>query len=294
MSSRNNRSRTSQHHDETLEADSGNHSTNEPSQKLSFATPTEFVTLPSRGKYYPPNHPLHNVESIEMRHMTAKEEDILVSQSLIEKGVVIDRLLKSLIVDDSVNLNTMLSGDKSALTVAARITGYGAEYLTKIVCPECSTEQDYEFDLNAGFEAGAIGSTEEINEELDGVELTENGTFLVDLPKSGFTAEIRFLTAEDEKNLEKFEKRNKSRGQEKTTFLTDTLKAMIVSVDGVTSKEEIKNFVNNMPSLDSKYLRGVYKNLLPTIDLTQEFSCKKCDFRQALEVPVNIEFFWPR
>ena len=263
------------------------------SQGLHFTVPTEFVDLPSGGRYYPKGHPLHNVNSVEMRHMTAKEEDILVSESLIQKGVVIDRLLQNLLVDDNIDLSNLLSGDKSALTIAARIAGYGPDYMTSVNCPSCDTKQEFTFDLSKGVTVGACADAEELNEALNGVEATSNGTFLVDLPKSEHRVEIRILSSKDEEQLSQFQEKRKKRG-ENSSFLTDTLKSMIITVNDITDRTAIQQFVEAMPAIDSRYLREVYKNLVPTVDLTQEFSCSKCDFRQALEVPVNVEFFWPR
>ena len=114
---------------------------------LDFVSPTEHVELPSRGRGYPQGHPLHNQETIEIKYMTAKEEDILSSQSLIRKGLAIDRMLQSVLINKDVQVKDLLIGDKNALTVAARVTGYGADYVTTVTCPACSTEQEFDFDL---------------------------------------------------------------------------------------------------------------------------------------------------
>ena len=107
-------------------------------QTLQFVTPTEFVELPSRGKFYPEGHPLHNTEIIEIRHMTAKDEDILTSAALLKKGLAIDRFLQNIIVDKSINIADLLVGDKNAIIVASRISGYGAQYEAGISCPSCA------------------------------------------------------------------------------------------------------------------------------------------------------------
>ena len=89
--------------------------------------PTEVVDLPSTGRLYPKDSLLSS-GTIEMKYMTAKEEDILTNQNYIEKGIVIDKLLKALIVDKNINYNELLIGDKNALLIAARILGYGKDY----------------------------------------------------------------------------------------------------------------------------------------------------------------------
>ena len=92
-----------------------------------YEFPTETVDLPSKGHFYFQGHPLSSGK-VELKYMTAKEEDILTSQNLIQQGTVIDVLLESLIVDKSIKVEDLLVGDKNALMVAARVLGYGADY----------------------------------------------------------------------------------------------------------------------------------------------------------------------
>jgi len=290
MSSRNNQQRlanpgTSDVNSETPTSNNNN--------QLSFSVPTEFVELPSKGLYYPEDHPLHGIETVEIKHMTAKEEDILASESLIRKGVAIDRMLQSLLIDDNLKVNDLLVGDRNALTVAARITGYGADYHTRVNCPACGEPQEFQFDLDERTTRGAAFSPDELEGKIEGVSFTKNGTFLVELPKSGHTVELKMLTGKDEEKLEKFQKQKAKMSDGLNSILTDTLKSIVTSVSGVTERSQINNFVENMPAVDSRYLRGVYQKLVPNIDMTQDFSCKKCHHTQALEVPVTTDFFWP-
>ena len=152
MSTRNNQDRLGGEHDihqdaPNLPTPETNNTSDATSRPMSFSTPTEFVDLPSKGKYYGEGHPLHGCDSVEIRFMTAKEEDILTSRTLIKKGVVLDRLLSSVIVNTSIKPEDLLIGDKNALVVASRITGYGAEYKTKMPCPSCGNSEDHSFDL---------------------------------------------------------------------------------------------------------------------------------------------------
>ena len=116
---------------------------------LSYTVPTEFVELPSRGVFYPEGHPLSGQDTVEIKYMTAKEEDVLSSQALIKKGVVIERLLENLLVDKTISPKTLVVGDRNAIMVAARISAYGSEYETRITCPVCSTSLPFAFDLKA-------------------------------------------------------------------------------------------------------------------------------------------------
>ena len=114
---------------------------------FSFVVPTEFVELPSRGSY-PEGHPLHNQEVIEIRFMTAKEEDILSSETLLKKGLAIERMIDSIVMDKRIKAENLLTGDRNAIIIAARISGYGALYQTQINCPSCGAKSRVDFNLN--------------------------------------------------------------------------------------------------------------------------------------------------
>ena len=109
---------------------------------LSFAVPTEFVELPSKGAFYPSGHPLHNQETVEIKFMTAKEEDILSSTALLKKGLALDRLMENILVLD-IDPTDLLVCDRNAIMIAARISSYGSDYNANIVCPHCSSDVEY-------------------------------------------------------------------------------------------------------------------------------------------------------
>lgn len=254
---------------------------------LSFVAPTEFVDLPSRGTLYPEGHPLKDRKSIEIRFMTAKEEDILTSRSLIKKGVAIDRMLESLIVDKNIKVDQLLLGDKNALIIAARISGYGGSYRTTVTCPACGTTGKHEFDLN-NLSHHVCSDWEKF-----GVTLTPKNTFSFSLPKSGAVVEVRPLFGVDELNLaEVMEKKKKMNLPEETT--TTQMKSYVVSVNGNKDKAFIRQFVENMPALDSRTMRLLYKEIIPNVDMNQNFTCSSCAYEQDMEVPFTVEFFWPK
>tara|TARA_Y100000592_G_scaffold56450_1_gene88692 strand:- start:4024 stop:4848 length:825 start_codon:yes stop_codon:yes gene_type:complete len=257
--------------------------TNPPPQQggggFSFVVPTEFVDLPSQGRYYPEGHPLHNKESIEIKQMTAKEEDILTSRTLLKKGVALERLLQSLIVDRSIDPSTLLIGDRNAVIVAARVSGYGSDYSVSIDCPACGTKQDYGFNLNSlQITHGEVDHAMDATDNLD-------GTITCVLPKTEVTVVARLLTGKEEKTITNIMGGN--------NLISKQLESLIVSVNGDTSREAIRYVANNMPSLDSRHLRLVIKEATPNIDLTQEFSCTECGHTQEMEVPLTANFFWP-
>ena len=266
--------------------------TNPPPQVLqqqensgfSFVVPTEFVDLPSQGRYYPEGHPLHNQESIEIKQMTAKEEDMLTSRTLLKKGIALDRVVQSLIVDKTINVDSLLIGDKNALIIATRVSGYGNEYKTKVTCPACASTDEYNFDLN--------DSVVYRGEDTDILSITDNqdGTFDVVLPKLKTNVTFRLLIGADEKNL-LTNKASRNVGFEK--LITTQLSRILLAINGDDSRDTIEYVVDNMPSIDSRHLRACYRAAAPNIDLTQTFVCEECGHDEEMEVPLTADFFWP-
>jgi len=255
---------------------------------LNFTTPTEFVELPSQGRLYGEGHPLAGQDHIEIRHMTAKDEDILSSRSLLKQGIAIDRLLRNLIVNKSINPETLYVGDKNAVLVAARISGYGEDYKTQIVCPGCFTHQEVDFDLTAG------NIYHGDDHEDYSIQETANETFIITLPLLKLDIEVRLLTGKEEKYLLRLaENKKKKKLPEATT--TDQFKLIIVSVQGKIDSKTISNLVEHMPAKDARYLRRAYDRVCPNIDLKQAFQCSGCGFESdELEVPFTADFFWPK
>tara|TARA_B100000085_G_scaffold284129_1_gene316384 strand:+ start:50 stop:919 length:870 start_codon:yes stop_codon:yes gene_type:complete len=262
---------------------------NNETNDFSFIVPTELVDLPSRGLFYPDGHPLKDNESIEIKQMTAKEEDMLTSRSLLKKGVALDRVMQSIIVDKSIDPESILVGDRNAILIATRISAYGSDYNTKVTCPACGTTQEYSFNLNKVGITDA-GSFQKIPEE---VSLTDDGTFVTTLPKTGLNVEFRLLTGNDESQQVKgIEMDRKSRGQHEKN-VTRLLSNIIVSVNGNTTAQAINYVVQNIPSIDARHLRTIYRVVNPNIDMTQYFECSNCDHEQDMEVPLTADFFWP-
>jgi len=246
---------------------------------FSFVIPTEFVDLPSQGRFYVQGHPLHGKDSIEIKQMTAKEEDILTSRTLLKKGVALERLIQSIIVDKTIDPKTLLIGDRNAIIVAARVSGYGSDYSTNVQCPACGTKQTYTFDLNSAHVYHG-----EDNENLRAT-INPNGTITCRLPKTQVEVVARLLTGQEENKLSSIIKSDNQISQQ--------LESLIVSVNGDTSRQAIQYVANNVPSMDSRHLRLAIKKATPNVDLTQEFSCENCDYTQEMEVPLTADFFWP-
>jgi hypothetical protein len=247
-----------------------------------YTPPTDIVKLPSAGKFYSKEHPLHNVEEVEIGFMTTKEEDILVSTAYAKQGKIIDKLVESLLIK-SVKADTLLPGDKSAILINARKNAYGSEYKIQISCAICDHPNKHTVDL------GAVGIKEN-NQE--GVQFTDRGTFVVKLPKTQANVELKFLTSEDE---EEIETRAKQKAQHNLpeTLASDRLRQLIVSVNGAENILVINDFVSKLPITDSLFLKRKYSQIVPDIDFIYEVVCTNCEYENKGVVPVLADFFWP-
>jgi transcription elongation factor Elf1 len=255
---------------------------------FSWSVPTEFVELPSEGKFYPPGHPAHQQSTIEIRYMTAKEEDILTSRSLLKKGVALDRMLQNILVNKAIDINSLLIGDKNALLVAARRTGYGPEYETVVTCPSCGNTQEYSFDISDP----PINNYQQEVKEYQAV-FTDEGNIQLLLPMTGVTLECRLLTGQDEVAIYK-EAERKSKKKMESSVTTDAFRSYIVAVNGERDPFSIESFIHAMPARDARHLRQMYSKVVPNIDLTQHFECSNCDHETDMEVPLGVDFFWPK
>ena len=239
--------------------------------------PSEVIDLPSEGKLYPKGHPLKDGK-IEIKYMTAKEEDILTSQNLIKKGVVIERLLDSLILTNGVKCEDLLLGDKNAVMVAARILAYGPEYNCQITNPKTGQPVSHTFNL-------ADCPFKKLPEDV-----TEN-KFEVDLPISKVKVTFKLLNGREENLIEKDLKASSKIGTDVKPELTTRLRHVITSVDGDESQSTINNFVTNLLARDSMYLRQEIKKVTADIELVQEIDLG--GETVEVDIPVTVGFFWP-
>ena len=251
---------------------------------FSFVTPTEFVDLPSKGESYEEGHPLHNISTVEIRHMTAKEEDILSSESLLKKGIALDRLLQSVILNKKIKVEDILVGDKNALLIATRITGFGPIYESTVTCPSCLESSPHQIDLE---------EIETKTTELPAnVTHREDGNYDIFIEKHNLTVTVRLLKGADERHITmRRNKRKKLKRHEAN--ITDQLAAIIVEVDGHTNTETIEHFIDVVPATISRQIRAVYETIVPNLDLTVEYECEACSYEGRVGLPLTAEFFWP-
>jgi hypothetical protein len=257
----------------------------EDAPAFSFVVPTEFVDLPSKGRFYPEGHPLHGQDTIEIRQMTAKEEDILTSRTLLKKGIALDRVMRNLICDKSIDHQTLVLGDKNAVVIATRISAYGNIYTTEVECPACGHNQKHSFDL------GDLSLRESSGWGDFNVVENDDCTFTTVLPRSKVEVTFKLLNGYDEQKITNFTESDRKKKQEKN--VTRQLEGMIVAVNGLEDLKTIRYLVENIPSADSRHLRSVYRMAMPNVDMAQEFECEECDYEQEMEVPLTAQFFWP-
>ena len=236
-----------------------------------FKIPTEMVELPSKGLLYPEGNPLREGK-VEMKYMTAKEEDILTNQSYIKQGTVLDKLIQSLIVT-KIDYNDLIIGDKNALMVASRILGYGKDY------DFVYDGESYVIDLslldNKPFDESLI--TEGVNE------------FTFTLPNSGNLVTFKILTSGDDKKIDAELAGLKKINKDSSPELSTRLKYIITSIEGDREAKTIREFVDNhLLAHDSRLLREYIRQVQPDVDLTFTTTSG-----EEVAIPVNLSFFWP-
>ena len=242
--------------------------------------PTEVVSLPSKGLLYPKESPLSKGE-IEMKYMTAKEEDILTNVNFIRQGTVVDKLLQSLIVTP-INYDELLIGDKNAVLIAARILGYGAEYSFKYT-DERGRETEITVDLS------------KLNEKPLDESLFKPGVneFSFTLPKSNNAVTFKLLTHGDEKKIDAEIKGLTKINPNGSFDVTTRLKYMITSVNGDRDQKNIREFVDNfLLAPDARALREHYNKVQPDVDL-KYIPEDESYVGEGINIPVSLNFFWP-
>jgi hypothetical protein len=236
-----------------------------------FKFPTEIIELPSKGLLYPENHPLREGK-VEMKYMTAKEEDILTNQAYIEKGVVLDKLLESLVVT-KINIKDLIIGDKNALLIAARILGYGKDYTFSY------NNSQYTVDL----------STLENKPFDESLLVSGENNFSYTLPESNTPITFKILTGHDETKIDAELRGLKKINKDNAPELSTRLKYLITSINGLSEPKDIRNFIDNyLLARDSRALRKYIREIQPDVDLTFV-----TDSNEEIAIPINLNFFWP-
>jgi len=241
--------------------------------------PTEVIDLPSEGKVYPKESPLSSGQ-LELKYMTTREEDILMSENLIKKGIVIDKLLDSLIVTKGVKQGDLILGDKNAVLVASRILAYGPEYTVEVTNPNDVDEKiEHTFDLSKC-------PFKELSKDVD----YSDNSFDFTTPVGKNKLKFKILTGADETLIEKDIKQSSKFGV--SSDITTRLRYTVTEVDGDTKSSTISEFTQNLLARDSVALRGYIRDIAPDIDLTSEVEIG--GETVSVSIPLTVEFFWPQ
>ena len=243
--------------------------------------PTEIITLPSEGKCYPESNPLSK-GTLEIKYMTAKEEEILTSQNLIKKGVVLDKLFESIIVDKAINVDDIILGDKNAIMLATRILGYGPQYKFEITTDDGESEE-ITVDL------GKVST-----KDIDTTKLNRDNRYKFKTP-SGTELEFKILTHGDEKAIDSDVKAMQRLNKNGTSSeLTTRYRYMILSVDGKEDTKTIVDFINNrFLTRDTRAFREYIKDITPDIKMEFEYTNPNTGETEVRPIAMGVGFFWP-
>jgi len=243
-------------------------------EESKFKFPTETIELPSKGLIYPEDNPLSS-GTIEMKYMTAKEEDILSNQSYIQNGTVLDKLLKSLIIS-KIDYNELIVGDKNAIMIAARVLGYG---------------KDYEFEYKGERVSVDLSTLE--NKVFDEKAITRGvNEFPFTLPSSDTKITYKLLTHKDEMAIDAEIKGMKKINKNADPAVSTRLKAMILSVNGDDDRKTVREFVDNyLLARDARAFRQHVREVQPDVDLNVMVEVN--GGMEAIDIPITVNFFWP-
>ena len=255
---------------------------------LSFVVPTEIVKLPSFGRLYSQNSPLFGMEQVEVKSLTAAEEDILINTSFIEQGIVFDKLIDSIMMTPGVTANDLMDCDKIAVLMTARKTGYGDIVNFSTACVNCGAELQLEISLTKMLEESL---EEQEDTDVDWEYLEESNTYSFKLPVAELEVQIKLLTPEDTKHLEM------SRAQKQKLGLpfNDTLeflRAVIVAAGGISDRSQINKLEEVLPAADARKIRVVHNENMPKVKSTVEVQCQSCGHQDTKEVPFSLGWFW--
>jgi hypothetical protein len=251
-----------------------------PSSDLNGAT--FLLDLPTKGLFYPENHPFYKKETVEIKMMTTKEEEILTNPSYVEKGVTVEKLLESIVLEEGFQANEIFETDKLAILIGARIDAYGEDYPAAMTCISC--EKEYTVDINL--------SKILANREESEIEKTDNNSLIVELPKSKKVVEFRVLLPSEissiERTVEKMKKLNIN-----ANLMTEFYKRIVLSIDGDTNRDNVNKFVENLKIMDSRFLTSMYYKSLPVLNTNFMSACSHCGHEQEGGMPIQANFFFP-
>lgn len=262
-----------------------------PQQKedtLGFDLEIKTTPIPSLGLVYPEGHPLCGVTTVDIKPMTTKEQDILTNRMLAKNGKVVTELLKSCVLDKNIDVTKLVSGDRNAIMFMIRISGYTKDYIPKINCPKCGTNQKLFVDLEQ-----LPLKTLDLQKVNQTMPNSNEFSFVLPVTKKNIT--FQFLTGEDEERILQEMEMKKKKGVLQENLVTTRLINSVLSVEGHYSKDIITRFCSNLPARDSLALTKHIDANEPGIEMETHFTCSNidCDFSDKIDVPMTSEFFLP-
>jgi len=268
-----------------------------PQSGVTFVVPTEFIDLPSCGKPYIEQSSMYKVDKVEIKYMTAREEDVLVNQDYINRGIVLDKLIESVLIDRRIKVEDIADADKIAILAHARKTGYGNEYKYSIFCDKCESDQVYTFDLEKLI-SNAMEESADLPEDV--IYNEQAGTFIVELPVSKHRITCKVLNNDDQKYILDLEDQRKKHSIDfnyTIEFLRRTILEVLLDNElknnlPITKPEIISQFLDFLPALDSKKIKIVHNSLTPSFRMHQEVACPSCSSMTEREVPFSWAWFW--
>jgi hypothetical protein len=257
---------------------------------ISFVVPTEIVHLPSGGEFYEEGSPVKGLKTLEIKAMTAKEEDIVMNDNYISEGIVFDKLLDSLMITENINSRDLLDCDKVALLMSAAKTGYGEELNMSFSCESCS--------FNGTTTASLSKILDDMKDRTFGIKDTEDvkydessKTLLFELPVTKITIRIKTMTPTDYKYLED-SKKQKEKLNLPFSETIEFLRRVVLEANGVTIPGEIFKLTEVLPSADARAIIRTHNTSIPTMDKTQIIACPECNHEQKEDVPFSLGMFW--
>jgi hypothetical protein len=259
-----------------------------PRDELDLDVPVDIAPLPSRGLIYPVGSAFCDAEGVQICAMTTREEDILTNRAYLKQGTVINEVIKSCLLEKSFNTLDLIVGDRNAILVAVRVTGYGAEYEAEVECEECNAKLKNKFNLSTlGVKNLKITPVE------DHVNLFEYTLPKARLGGQPVVVRFKFMTSKDELEASQIKEKQVKLGLQQAGTVSGGLATVLQSVNGVTDKAKISRFISKLSPADSLALRKYIVDNEPGIDMKQDYVCAACGHTNEVTIPLGSSFLWP-
>ena len=258
---------------------------------LSFVVPTEIVHLPSNGALYPEGSPLCGISEVEVKAVTSAEEDIMINDSFIERGIVFDKLIEAILLEPRVRASDLLDCDKMAILMSARKTGYGNELDYSYSCEQCGEHQETKILISDLLESAKNKSYQPASSEEVQYD-SSSGTFSFTLPQTGLEVSIKLLTPQDVSELQEA-KKLKEKLNLPFNETIEFIRKVVVQAANVTDRTNINKLSEILPAIDARKIRMVHNSNIPKINTTNQLVCSSCGHQTEKEVPFSLGWFWP-